>query len=104
MKDKSSNTIGLEQFLNSGIIKDVYPMVDKIEVVKSDEFGNMTFRIDVVTDKRINSENMYGEGFDPHYLVDVYIKKYLKFFDIKHTGNLSFKVYVNGDFMMSFIY
>jgi hypothetical protein len=103
MKHKPSNIIGLEQFLNSGVIKDVYPMVDKIEVIKSDDFGNMTFKINVNLDK-MTEDNMYHLGFDPHYLVDFYIKKYLNFFNMKQNGNLSFKVYKNNDFMMSFTY
>jgi hypothetical protein len=67
----------------------MYPMVDTIDV-KYDDQGASGYGIDLprldidifLNDKTITKDNMYDKGFDPHYLVDVNMKKYYKYFDI----------------------
>ena len=80
---------GLEKLANSGIIKQIYPMVDHIEIKYEDTgasgFGIDFDRIDVdifLNDPNITSENMYDMELDPHYLVEKYLKEYFPYFDI----------------------
>lgn len=80
---------GLNKLINSSIIKEIYPMVDNIviryEDTSSTKFWSDIDRIDVeifLNDELINNENMYDYDFDPHYLIDHHIKKYLPYFDI----------------------
>jgi hypothetical protein len=80
---------GLEKLANSGIIKDIYPMVDHIEIKYEDTgasgFGIDFDQIDVdihLNDQDITKDNMYDAEFDPHYLIDYYLKKYFPYFNI----------------------
>lgn len=78
---------GLEKLVNSGVIKDIYPMVDHIDIRyngdKYAERGWGGFEIDIfVNDPTMTKENMYDKDFDPHYLVEYHIKKYFPYFDI----------------------
>ena len=80
---------GLEKLANSGIIKDIYPMVDHIKINYEDTgasgFGIDFDRLDVdifLNDSNINSENMYEMELDPHYLVEKYLREYFPYFDI----------------------
>jgi hypothetical protein len=80
---------GLEKIANSGMIKEIYPMVDHIEISHEDT-GASGFGIDLdqinvdihLNDGNINRENMYDANFDPHYLIDFHLKNYLPYFDI----------------------
>jgi hypothetical protein len=80
---------GLEKIANSGMIKEIYPMVDHIEISYEDT-GASGFGIDLdqinvdihLNDGNINRENMYDANFDPHYLIDFHLKNYLPYFDI----------------------
>jgi len=80
---------GLEKISNSGIIKDIYPMVDHIEIRYEDTgasgFGVDLDRIDIdifLNDSSITSKNMYDMELDPHYLVDAYMRPYFPYFNI----------------------
>ena len=80
---------GLEELANSGIIKNIYPMVDHIEIRHEDTgasgFGVDLDRIDIdifLNDSSITSKNMYDMELDPHYLVEAYLKQYFPYFNI----------------------
>ena len=78
---------GLEKLVNSSAIKDIYPMVDHIDIRyngdKYAERGWGGLEIDIfVNDPTMTKENMYDKDFDPHYLVEYHIKKYFPYFDI----------------------
>ena len=80
---------GLKKLVNSSVIKDVYPMVDRIEFVYDTDKQNKWKHhnhLDAnifLNDPTINSENMYDKELDPHYLVEHHIKKYFPYFNLK---------------------
>jgi hypothetical protein len=80
---------GLEKLVNTSVIKDIYPMVDHIEirhdVIDAPGFGTdfELIEIDIfLNDSNITKKNMYQMDFDPHYLVDGHIRQYFKYFNI----------------------
>jgi hypothetical protein len=96
---------GLEKLANSGIIKDIYPMVDRI-AIRDDgyetERGNKTLSVDIfLNDENITSDNMYDMELDPHYLVEFYLKQYFPYFNIDKVA-IDFIVWgPNGDIIHS---
>jgi hypothetical protein len=96
---------GLEKLANSGIIKDIYPMVDRI-AIRDDgyetEMGNKTLSVDIfLNDENITSDNMYDMELDPHYLVEFYLKQYFPYFNIDKVA-IDFIVWgPNGDIIHS---
>ena len=78
---------GLKKLINSSAIKEIYPMVDHIDVRYNGDlysnrgWGALEFDI-FLNDPTITKENMYEKDFDPHYLVEYHIKKYLPYFNI----------------------
>ena len=79
---------GLNKLVNSSVIKDIYPMVDRIEISHDGVFsmpdGNY-YRLDIdifLNDLEITKDNMYERGFDPHYLIDIHLKDYLPYFNL----------------------
>jgi hypothetical protein len=83
---------GLEKLVNSSVIKDVYPMVDRIEFVYDTDKQNKWkhhehLDIDIfLNDSTFTKENMYDKEFDPHYLVEHHIKKYFPYFNLKNIA------------------
>lgn len=77
---------GLEKLANSGIIKNIYPMVDRIEIRNGNivtQRGNTLLNIDIfLNDESITSENMYEMELDPHYLIEKHLKQYFPYFDV----------------------
>jgi len=78
---------GLEKLVNSSVIKDIYPMVDRI-IIRDDNYetgrGNKLISVDIfLNDENITKENMYDREFDPHYLIDYHIKSYFPYFNLK---------------------
>ena len=79
---------GLTKLLNSGVIKEIYPMIDRI-VIRYDDLDEETFgtewdRFDIsifLNDDSITKKNMYDKDFDPHYLVSHHLKKYFPYFN-----------------------
>ena len=77
-----------EKLINSDIIKNIYPMIDHIDV--KDFTWNLNgansgylIRLDIVVDSPdMTEDNMYDFEFDPHYLVDKYIKDFSKYLSI----------------------
>lgn len=76
---------GLSKIFSSQLIKSIYPMVDRIDVYEPPGLEFFVFRI-FLNDPSITEDNMYSKGMDPHYLVDKYGKKYLKYFGIQKWG------------------
>lgn len=70
---------GLSKIFSSHLIKSIYPMVDRIDVYEPPVVDFLVFRI-FLNDPTITKDNMYQKGMDPHYLVDKYGKRYLKYF------------------------
>ena len=85
---KERLTKGFEKLINSDIIKNIYPMIDHIDV--KDFTWNLNgansgylIRLDIVVDSPdMTEDNMYDFEFDPHYLVDKYIKDFSKYLSI----------------------
>lgn len=99
---------GLEKLINSSAIKEIYPMVDHIDISYNPELGGAhkgfaRFDINIfINDPTITGQNMYDKEFDPHYLVDYHIKKYLPYFNIEKVS-LNFIVWdMDGNFITSF--
>ena len=75
---------GLEKLVNSSLIRDVYPMVDHINLIYVDQGyykDKIIFNI-YLNDESITEENMYQKNFDPHYLIDHYVRNYSKYVGI----------------------
>jgi hypothetical protein len=79
---------GLEKLLNSGVIQDIYPMVDNIHLSIPEDTnpnyrGINNLNIDIIlNDPTFNEANMYMRELDPHYLVDYHIRNYMPYFNI----------------------
>ena len=87
---------GFERLINSDVIKNIYPMIDHIDITSLDEHplyaGNiMSIKI-YLNDPSINEDNMFDLDFDPHWLTDHYIKDFSKYLGIKLV-NITFSVY-----------
>jgi hypothetical protein len=84
---------GLEKLANSGVIKNIYPMVDHIEILVNEDkqfqhhnWAPDTIDVDIfLNDPSINKTNMYEMELDPHYLIDKYLKEYFPYFNINNT-------------------
>jgi hypothetical protein len=91
---------GLQKLVNSDIIKNIYPMVDRIVVElydsphpfnKNKEIKILEFEI-YLNDPDITEENMYEKGFDPHYLVEYHIRNLLPYIGLE-SDTMTFVVY-----------
>ena len=101
--------IALEKLVNSDIIKRIYPMVEKIIVeyggkTSTGKFNSLDFNI-ILNDSNINRDNMYEEGFDPHYLMDYHIKNLMPYLGLDNPNILySYNVFSpEGEKISSFI-
>jgi hypothetical protein len=76
---------GLEKLLNSSLIKDIYPMIDHIKAlyVEPKYYRDIIIFNIYLNDPSIDYDNMYRAGFDPHYMTDFHIKKYLPYMGIE---------------------
>lgn len=85
----------LDKLVNSGIIKNIYPMIDNIEVdaVNLDKSGPplpfgtksvVNLKI-FLNDPTITSENIWDTEFDPFYLVDKYLRELLPYIGIDNN-------------------
>lgn len=98
---------GLEKLINSSAIKEIYPMVDHIDIRYNSDLYNPRgwggLEVDIfVNDPTITKENMYDKEFDPHYLVDYHIKQYFPYFNINKPIT-SFVVWdLDGNIITSF--
>lgn len=96
----------LTKMLNSGLIIEDYPMIDKIDIAEFDiDSGKIMMRI-TINDSTINWENMYDKEFDPHYLCDVKIPNLLGYLGLpsEKFDDISFFVYnADGEFIVGFL-
>ena len=80
----------LTKFMNSKTIKDIYPMIDKIEVHNIDFLG-LILKI-FVDDEEMEPSNMYEKGLDPYYLIDYHMAKVLPYFSIPPSTRKGFVI------------
>ena len=77
----------LNKILNSEYIKNLYPVIDRIEtrvLWDGDEeipFYDIDLKI-YVNDPDMEISTMYEKGLDPHYLIDEHMIFLLRFYDI----------------------
>jgi hypothetical protein len=89
------------KLINSDVIKNIYPMVDHIDVKSMEWIENpysetgyfhrqkpgYLINIDIVVDSPdMTHENMYDFEFDPHYLADHHIESLSKYLGIDIKG------------------
>ena len=95
----------LSKYANSDIIKSIYPMIDRIEVVHIWDNKHFTgYNLDVeiyLNDPDINKNNMYTKKFDPHYLVYHHLKQFSKYLGVD-IHDIGFDVYnANGELILN---
>lgn len=98
----------IDKLVNSGIIHNIYPMIDTIDVVVNNEniaFGKLYPMIELIiklNDPEINFKNIWETDFDPYYLVDKYLRELLPYIGINNNTTLvSFKAYSpNGELVI----
>ena len=88
----------LEELANSEIIKEDYPMIEKIDIklIKSRHRADSVILMYYIflNDSSINVKNMYEKGLDPHYFIDFRMERYYKYFLLNEfTFSTGFKVY-----------
>ena len=87
---------GFEKLINSDVIKNIYPMIDHIDITSVDEHplyvGYVMFIKIYLNDPSINKDNMYELNFDPHYLVEHHIKQFSKYLGLD-LPTINFAVY-----------
>ena len=90
------------KLFNSKLVKNVYPMLDRIEI-DNVNFKRIPPQITLnifLNDPTITKENMYRKEFDPHYLVDHYLKHLLKHVELSDIY-LTFKLFgPDGDLIL----
>ena len=86
----------LTKLLNSDIVKNEYPMIDHVEIANIKDNPNFIgydgLFIIFLNDPKINKNNMYSMHFDPHYLIDVYLKNLSKYVGIDFH-RMNFRLY-----------
>lgn len=100
----------LNKISNSSLLKDIYPMVDRVDIEywgkDSKEwtsiYGNKgstttdNYKVGIyLNDDSITKDNMYEKDFDPYYLVTRYIERdFLNYLGVDRMGNsFWFEVY-----------
>lgn len=90
----------LNKLVNSGIIHNIYPMIDNIDVevtyLSTMRWGAKPIITLIITlnDSKITSENIWETEFDPFYLVDKYLRELLPYIGIdNNTTVVKFKAY-----------
>jgi len=69
----------LNKIANSSLLKNVYPMVDRVEITYVGEGRKGRRKLDnykvavYLNDDSITEKNMYEKEFDPYYLISQYI-------------------------------
>lgn len=97
--DKQSELSSLNKILNSNLIKDVYPDLDRIEVSMVD--GDYPFLVyKLYINKDITKKDLY-ESVDPFWLIDHHVIGYItKLIPFKHlpitSGDYQLEIYNNN--------
>ena len=106
---ESSIKRALTKLINSEMIKEVYPMVDHIDIkniVLNDSGGRPGYIINldiVVNDSLMTSDNMFDSDFDPHWLVDKHVVDLSKYLSID-ISNIFFTVHnLEGDLVYEWL-
>jgi len=77
-----------EKLINSDLLKNIYPMIDHIDITSFRDNPNfIAYDMSVniyLNDPTIHKHNMYEKEFDPHYLVEYHIKSYFPYFNLKN--------------------
>jgi len=81
----------LTKLFNSSYVKDVYPMIDRVEVFSVDDMDSLIVRI-FVDDPEINKDNMYRMGLDPHYLIDFHMSKFFPYLNVPKNKKVGYVV------------
>ena len=85
-----------EKLINSELIKDIYPMVDHIDITDMVEhplyYGDILSIKIFLNDPSITKDNMFQSDFDPHYLADKHIRGLSKYLGLDIV-DVTFKVY-----------
>jgi hypothetical protein len=89
----------LNKLFNSEYIKNIYPMIDNIDVNVDwdgdDAFPFYKLHVTVkLNDPSFNEYNIYEKGFDPHYLYDYHLKYLLNFLNINLNTALIEQVFI----------
>jgi hypothetical protein len=81
----------LTKLFNSSYVKDVYPMINRVEVFSVDAMDALIVRI-FVDDPEINKDNMYRMGLDPHYLIDFHMSKFFPYLNVPKNKKVGYVV------------
>ena len=89
----------LNKLINSDYIKNIYPMIDRIDTrIRWDgdeEFPFYNIELNVhLNDPDITTFNMFKKGFDPHYLVNEHMMFILKMAGIDKNTSTIEQVYI----------
>lgn len=82
----------LEKYLNSEIIKSIYPMIESIEINRLVGMNWLILSIHL-NDDEINQDNMYSKGLDPHYLTDHYMYKFFPYIGISQNEKVGLVIF-----------
>ena len=90
---------GLEKLLNSDVIKNIYPIVDKIEVHNSNKPLDVledTLHLNIYLNQPIEYGDVFGNipQFDEHWMVDHHVRRLLPYLGIDNDKtSIRFSVY-----------
>jgi hypothetical protein len=84
---------GLEKLLNSDVIKNIYPIVDKIEVHNSNKPLDVledTLHLNIYLNQPIEYGDVFGNipQFDEHWMVDHHVRRLLPYLGIDNDKTL----------------
>lgn len=79
----------LTKLMNNDLIKEIYPMIEKVEVYEWDFL--IIVKINV-NDPEMTESNMYERGLDPHYLIDKHMSKFLPYYSVNKHKKIGFVV------------
>jgi hypothetical protein len=93
------------KLINSDVLKNIYPMLDHIDIVEVKENPNfigydMSVNI-FLNDPSIDKNNMYSKEFDPHYLMEKHLKNLSKYLGVD-VHRITYKLYgPDGDLLLN---
>jgi hypothetical protein len=93
----------LTKIFNSKLIKDIYPIINRIDILRYDK-RIMDVDIIIKSDgSDMTESNMYDEyDFDPHWLCDHHLTKFIKMFGLP-INKVSFRVFSHeGKFITAY--